>query len=92
MSRVFSCADLNESWRIDNYHPDETMFVMFREIEERKRELMVVQLPSLNAAPPPEHTRPLSLCPGAPERDILPMMPRLRKMTVLVVFVYLSDG
>ena len=68
MSRVFSCADLNESWRIDNYHPDETKFVMFREIEDREREPLVVQLTSLDAASLPEDTRPLSLCPGAPRR------------------------
>ena len=74
MSRVFSCADLNESWWIDNYRPDETRFVMFREIEDREREPIVVQLTSLDAASLPEHTRPLYLCPGAPERDILPIL------------------
>ena len=74
MSRVFFCADLNESWRIDNYHPDETKFVMFREIEDKELEPMVVQLTSLDAASLSEDSRPLSLCPGASERDILPIL------------------
>ena len=74
MSPVFFCAEYNESWRIDNYHPDGTRFVMFREIKDREREPMMVQLTSLAAAPFPEDARPLSLCPGSPERDILPIL------------------
>ena len=89
MSTAFYCAEYNEYWRIDNYHPEETRFVMFREFEDRAREPMVVQLTSL-VAPIPEDTGKLSLCPGFPERDILPVLARRLGVTEVCTMFYIE--
>ena len=89
MSTAFYCAEYNEYWRIDNYHPDETRFVMFREIEGRAREPMVVQLNPL-VTPIPGDTGQLSLCPGYPERDILPVLARRLGVTEVCTMFYIE--
>ena len=89
MSTAFYCAEYNEYWRIDNYHPDKTRFVMIREIENRAQEPMVMQLTPLDT-PVPEDTGQMSLCPGYPEHDILPVLNGKLGVTEVCTMFYIE--
>ena len=83
----FVCDELNEVWRIDNYHPPAESSVARFKMVRNGRQAAVLQLVTLDTD---QDLAGGQLCAGAPESDLLPVLAHAASVTEVCTMFFIE--